>query len=69
MSSANGFHHYFSDPQAVLLAILLISSLTILMTMSHMLAPVLASLVIAYLLEGIIKILQQWRIPRWLAIG
>jgi putative permease len=62
------FHHYFSDPQAVLLAILLISGLTILMTMSHMLAPVLASLVIAYLLEGIIKILQRWHIPRWLAI-
>lgn len=62
------FHHYFSDPQAVLLAILLISGFTILMTMSHMLAPVLASLVIAYLLEGIIKILQRWHVPRWLAI-
>jgi len=63
------FHHYFSDPQAVLLAILLISGLTILMTMSHMLAPVLASLVIAYLLEGLVKLLQTWRIPRWLAIS
>lgn len=63
------FHHYFSDPQAVLLAILLISGLTILMTMGHMLTPVLASLVIAYLLEGVIKILQQKKVPRWLAIS
>ena len=49
------FHRYFSDPQAVLLAILLLTSFTILMTMSQMLAPVLVSLVIAYLLEGLIK--------------
>ncbi len=62
------FHRYFSDPQAVLLAILLITSFTILMTMSQMLAPVLASLVIAYLLEGLIKNFQRWHIPRGIAV-
>jgi putative permease len=62
------FHRYFSDPQAVLLAILLITSFTILMTMSEMLAPVLASVVIAYLLDGLIKNLQKWHAPRWLAV-
>ncbi|RKZ41594.1 MAG: AI-2E family transporter [Gammaproteobacteria bacterium] len=61
------FHRYFSDPQAVLLAILLIASFTILMTMSEMLAPVLASLVIAYLLDGLIINLQRWHIPRPIA--
>ncbi len=62
------FHRYFSDPQAVFLAILLISSITILMTMSKMLAPALASIVIAYLLEGVIQNFQRWHIPRSLAV-
>jgi putative permease len=62
------FHRYFSDPQAVLLAILLIVSFTILMTMSQMLAPVLASIVIAYLLDGLIKNLKHWHFPNFLAI-
>jgi len=62
------FHRYFSDPQAVLLAILLLASFTILMTMSTMLAPVFVSLVLAYLLEGLVKNLQYWRVPRFLAV-
>ena len=63
------FHRYFSDPQAVLLAILLLASFTILMTMSEMLAPVLASLVIAYLLDGVCVKLQRWHIPRVIAVS
>jgi len=62
------FHRYFSDPQAVLLAILLLTSFTILMTMNQMLAPLLASVVVAYLLDGVIKSFQQVRIPRFLAV-
>jgi putative permease len=62
------FHRYFSDPQAVLLAILLVTSITILMTMNQILAPVLVSLVLAYLLDGVIKSLQDWRFPRLLAV-
>jgi putative permease len=62
------FHRYFSDPQAVLLAILLITSFTILMTMNEILAPLLVSLVIAYLLDGLIQGLQRWHIPRTLAV-
>jgi putative permease len=57
------FHRYFSDPQAVLLVILLAASITILMTMGNMLAPVLASIVIAYLLDGIVTSLQSRHIP------
>ncbi len=62
------FHRYFSDPQAVLLAILLVASITILMTMNQILAPVLVSVVLAYLLDGVIKTLQKWRFPRPLAV-
>jgi len=63
------FHHYFSDPQAVLLAILLIASFTILMTMNRILFPILAGVVIAYLLDGLIKNLQRWHIPHFIAVS
>ena len=62
------FNRYFSDPQAVLLVVLLVMGFTIVLTLGSMLAPVLASLVIAYLLEGLIRILNRRRIPRIIAV-
>ncbi len=62
------FHRYFSDPQAVLLAILLLLSFTVIYTLGSMLAPVLAALVMAYLLEGLVKNLTRRRVPRWIAV-
>ncbi len=53
------FQRYFSDPQAVALAVLLLIGFSVVLFMGKMLAPVLASLVIAFLLEGIIHVLQQ----------
>ena len=59
------FHRYFSDPQAVLLAVLLIGGFTVVLTMGTMLAPVLASIVIAYLLEGIVHTMEYRGAPRF----
>ncbi|WP_455218258.1 hypothetical protein, partial [Kaarinaea lacus] len=53
------YKRYFSDPQAVLLTLILIVGFTIILTMGDMLAPALAALVIAYLLEGIVRIMQR----------
>jgi putative permease len=58
------FQRYFSDPQAVLLAVLLVLGFGIVLTMGTMLAPVLASIVIAYLLEGIVHALERRGAPR-----
>ena len=63
------FQRYFSHPQAVLLAILLIVGFAIIIGMGQMLAPVLASIVIAYLLEGLIWNLERWRVPRLVAVS
>lgn len=52
---SNWYKRYFSDPHAVLLALLLIVGFTIVLTMGDMLAPALAAIVIAYLLEDIVK--------------
>ncbi|MDB6096410.1 MAG: family transporter [Francisellaceae bacterium] len=61
------FQRHFSDPEAVLLLVLLISGVVIIMTLGGVLAPLLASIVFAYLLEGIISYLVKCKIPRSIA--
>lgn len=51
----NWTHKYFSDPEAVLLLILVVGGLMLIVTFGGILAPVLASIVIAYLLYGIVN--------------
>ena len=58
------YNRYFSDPQAVILLVLLVVGFTIVLTMGDMLAPVLASIVIAYLLESIVQKMKKWRVRR-----
>ena len=53
------YSRYFSDPQAIILAVVLLVGSTIILTMGNMLLPVLASIVIAYLLEGVVRKIQQ----------
>lgn len=49
------YNRYFSDPQAIILTAVLVIGATIILTMGDMLLPVLASIVIAYLLEGVVR--------------
>jgi len=63
------YRRYFTDPQASLLVVLLVVSVVILATMGKMLAPLLAALVIAYLLEGAVYKLQKKKMPRFLAVN
>ena len=58
------FKRYFSDPQITFLTIFLILVFGIILTMGDMLAPVLASIVIAYLLEGVVHLLEARSLPR-----
>jgi len=57
------FRRYFSDPQIIFLAVLLLVGFAVVLTMGEMLGPVLASIVIAYLLEGLVSFLERrgWR--------
>ncbi len=61
------FKRNFSDPQIVFLTLLLLLGFAIVLFMGDMLAPVLASAVIAYLLEGLVVILEDRGVPRLLA--
>lgn len=61
------FKRYLSNSEVVLFAILLVVGFAIIISMGDMLIPLLASIVIAYLLEGLVGVLQR-RMPRLLAV-
>ena len=63
------YHRNFSDPQAVILAILLIAGFTAVLTVGDLIAPFLVAVVLAYLLEGIVQAMERWGIPRLLAVS
>ena len=60
----NWFRQQLSNPQVVYLALVLIGIILIVSFAGNMLAPVLAAIVIAYLLEGAISRLVWLRAPR-----
>ncbi len=62
------YERHFSDPQAVILAILLVVGFAIILLMGEVLTPVIAAVVIAYVLEGLVKKLQRLKIPHVLAV-
>ena len=61
------YQRYFTDPQALILLFLLGLIFLVVLTMGDMLAPVLASIVIAYLLEGLVRLLMRVGLGRLLA--
>ena len=63
------YTRYFTDPEAALLAVMLIVSFVILFYWGTMLAPILTSIVIAYLLEGSVAAIEQRKAPRLLAVN
>ncbi|MCP1443939.1 putative permease [Pseudomonas sp. GGS8] len=60
---------YFSDEEAVVLAVLLFLAFTAVLTLGGMLAPVLAGMVLAYLMQGLVVILERLRLPGAVAVG
>ena len=59
---------YFSNPQFVILGLILLGGFVIIFLFGGMLIPVLASIVIAYLLEGMVGRLQAAKLPRMPAV-
>ena len=54
---------YFSDEEAVVLAVFLVLGFTLVLTLGNMLAPVLAGLVLAFLMQGLVNQLERLRMP------
>lgn len=62
------YSRYFSDPQAVILTAVLVVGTTVILTMGNMLLPLFASIVIAYLLEGVVRRMQRHGSSRIVAV-
>jgi len=62
------YQRHFSHPEAVLLVVLLFISFVVVAFMGKMLAPLLASIVIAYLLEASVDSLEKRGLGRLSAV-
>ena len=58
----------FGDEEAIILLLLIFGSLLLIVTMGGVLAPVITSLILAFLMQGMIKQLTAKRVPQWLAV-
>lgn len=52
---------YFSDEEAIVLAVILGLGFTVILAFGGMLAPVLAAMVIAFLIQGMVGVLEIGR--------
>ena len=62
------FKRTFADPQVVILGLVLVIGFAIVLGLGRMLAPVFASIVIAYLLEAVVAQLRRVGVPRFAAV-
>ncbi len=63
------FDRYFADEEALLLTLLLISGLVVIVTMGTVLAPMIASVIIAFLMQGMVTRLNNLGSPHWLSVS
>lgn len=66
---SNWCSRYLSHPEAVVLLLIGVFSVVIFKTMGQVLVPVITSIVIAYLLFGLLNVLERLRCPHLLATG
>jgi len=58
---------HFSDPQAILLVTFLVLGVVLVLYWGHILTPVLAGVIIAYVLEGLVRKFIKLGLPRFIA--
>jgi len=61
------FEKHFSDPQAIILVIFLLLGAILVLYWGKILTPVIASVVIAYILEGMVSKIKNFGVPRFVA--
>ena len=59
---------HFSNEEAIYLIVLIAVALAALATLGGVLAPVLTGLIIAFLLQGLVKGLERYKLPRILSV-
>ncbi|MGB3916421.1 MAG: AI-2E family transporter [Thiothrix litoralis] len=64
----NWYPRHFSNPQVAILALLLLLGLGMIVFAGQTLAPLLAAIIIAYLLDGAVDWLRRYKLPRFVAV-
>jgi putative permease len=59
---------YFHNEETVLVIVLLSVSFLILWALGHVLGPVIAAIIIAFLMQGIVVGLKRYHLPHWAAV-
>ena len=62
------YERNFSDPQVITLSLFLLGGFAFVIFAGQLFAPLLASIVIAYLLEGAVAFLEKYKLPRIIAL-
>lgn len=62
------YHRHFNNPQVAILAFLLLLGAAILFFLGDIIAPLLAAIIIAYLLDGAVNALMRYKVPRIIAL-
>ncbi|MEP1216185.1 MAG: AI-2E family transporter [Marinobacter sp.] len=61
-------HKYFSDEEAVILFLLILAGVVFVILFGSMLAPAIASIIIAFILQGLVTKLNKMGVPELVAI-
>ncbi|MFV2089461.1 MAG: AI-2E family transporter [Pseudomonadales bacterium] len=61
-------NRHFSHEEAIYLIVFVICGFALLLVFGGTLAPVLTGLVVAFLLQGVVKKLTAWRVPEMAAV-
>jgi putative permease len=64
----NWINRYLAEEEAVLLVLMIIAAVIALMTMGDILAPFIASIIIAFLMQGMVVRLKGWGLPHLAAV-
>jgi putative permease len=62
------YDRYFSEEEAIIFTLLLIAGVVIMMTMGGVIAPLLWSMVITFMLRGLVISLEKLKVPNRLAV-
>lgn len=62
------YRRSFEDPQAAVLMLFILFILTVFIVLGQILKPVFVSIVLAYLLDGLVSQLGRWKVPHTLSV-
>ena len=63
------YRRYLFEEESVLLLVLIALGIVLLMTLGDVLTPVVASIVLAYLMQGVAGRIQRFGLPQWVGVA